>query len=98
MHAVVVRVTVGDVETAQQRLREEVVPRVSKLPGIVAGYWTSPRDGNQGLSMLVFDTQENAAAAADVVRNAPMPPTVELESVELREVVASLSVTRPQRL
>ena len=40
MHAVVVRVNIGDSETAEQGLREQVVPRISQVPGFVAGYWT----------------------------------------------------------
>jgi hypothetical protein len=41
MHAVVVRVTIGDVEIARKGLREQIVPRASQAPGFVAGYWTS---------------------------------------------------------
>jgi len=40
MHAVVVRVSIGDPEDAQKALTEQVVPRVSRAPGFVAGYWT----------------------------------------------------------
>ena len=40
MYAVVVNVTVNDREAAEKRLREAVVPRVSQLPGVIAGYWT----------------------------------------------------------
>ena len=56
MHAVVVRVTVNDVESAQQVLREETVPGVSQAPGFVAGYWT--RSGNSGLSMIIFESRK----------------------------------------
>lgn len=45
MHAVVVNVTLsGPAEPTA--LREQVVPRVSQMPGFVAGYWT--RKGTQG--------------------------------------------------
>ena len=88
MHAVVVRVTVNDVETAQAGLREQVVPRVQQLPGFVAGYWT--RSEGQGLSMVVFESEEQARQGADQVK-ANMPPgdAVTLDNVEVREVVAS---------
>ena len=44
MHAVVARVDIGgDPETAQQNLRDHVIPRVSQAPGFVAGYWNSFR-------------------------------------------------------
>jgi hypothetical protein len=91
MHAVVVRVNIGDSETAEQGLREQVVPRVSQRPGFVAGYWTRSDDGTNGLSMLVFDSEDAARQAADFLQgpDAMRPDTVTLESVEVREVLAS---------
>jgi heme-degrading monooxygenase HmoA len=86
MHAVVVRVTVRNREGAEQRLRDEVVPQVSRAPGFQAGYWT--RDGDSGLSMIIFDSEDNARAAADRVPTT-IPEDVTLEGVEMREVVAS---------
>jgi len=67
-------------------LREQVVPRVSQAPGFVAGYWT--RKNDTGLSMLVFESEEAATKAREQV-TANMPDAVNLESVEVREVVAS---------
>jgi hypothetical protein len=88
MHAVVVRVTVNDVETAQKMLEEQVVPRVKQSPGFVAGHWTRSEGG--GLSMLVFDSEETAQQAADAVKtNMPPGDAVTLDNVEVREVVAS---------
>jgi hypothetical protein len=88
MHAVVVRVSIGDFEVAHKGLRDEVVPRASQAPGFVAGYWTRSEDGHQGLSMVVFESEDAARAAAEQVRNAPVvPETVTLEDVEVREVV-----------
>ena len=86
MHAVVVRVAVDDPEASEQRLREEVVPQASRAPGFQAGYWT--REGNSGLSMAIFDSEENARAAADRVP-AMVPEGVIVEGVEVRVVVAS---------
>lgn len=86
MHAVVVRVTVDNPEGAEQRLRDEVVPRAASAPGFQAGYWT--RDGQSGLSMTIFDSEENARSAAERVRS-NAPEGVTLEGVEVREVVAS---------
>jgi hypothetical protein len=87
MHAVVVRVTIGDVEVAQKGLREEIVPRVSQAPGFVAGYWTRSDDGKQGLSMIVFESEDAARAGAERIRTGSVPETVTLEGVEVREVV-----------
>jgi hypothetical protein len=86
MHAVVVRVNVGDPENSQEELRTKVVPRVSQSPGFVAGYWTLK--GNQGLSMTVFESEEAAHQAADRIPDG-LPQTVELQDVEVREVVAN---------
>ena len=91
MHAVVVRVSIGDPETAEQGLSDRVVPQVSQAPGFVAGYWTRSDDGHNGLSMLVFDSQEAARGAAERLQGseAMRPETVTIESVEVREVVAN---------
>jgi hypothetical protein len=85
MHAVVIRVTIKDEENAMPELRDKVVPSVSQAPGFVAGYWT--REGNTGLSMVVFESEDAARTASERIRNA-IPDSVELESVEVREVVA----------
>jgi hypothetical protein len=88
MHAVVTRVQIGDLEKAQQGLRDEVLPRVTQAPGFVAGYWTRSESGDNGLSMVLFDSEENARAAAERVREQGMlADTVTLESAEVREVV-----------
>jgi hypothetical protein len=91
MHAVVVRVKIGDPQTAEQGLRDQVVPRVSQAPGFVAGYWTRSDNGGNGLSMLVFDSEESARRAAEMIQGpeAMRPETVTLESVEVREALAN---------
>jgi hypothetical protein len=67
-------------------LREQVVPRISQAPGCVAGYWT--RKGNSGLSMSVWESEDAANAASGMVRSVA-PEGVTVDSVEVREVVAS---------
>jgi len=90
MHAVVVRVSIGDAELAERGLREKVVPGVSSAPGFVAGYWTRSDDGGNGLSMLVFESQDAARAAADRFRGGTiLPETVTVSRIEVREVVAT---------
>lgn len=85
MYAVVVNVTLSHPETAQEQLQNEVVPRVKQVPGFVSGYWT--RKDNTGLSMAVFESEEQAQAMGERVP-AIVPEDVTLESVEIREVVA----------
>jgi hypothetical protein len=88
MHAVVVNVTRNDPEKSEEAVRNDVAPRVSKMPGFVAGYWTAA--GSSGLSMVVFDSEDNAKAAAEMVRSGQIAPnTVTVDNVEVREVVAS---------
>ena len=88
MHAVVVKVTVNDREAAEKRLREETIPRVAQLPGVVAGYWTRS-DGADGLSMVVFESEDAARAAAELVPQM-VSEAVTLENVEVRQVVANV--------
>ena len=85
MHAVVVKVTLHDRDAAQAVLHERVIPAVSKAPGFVAGYWTTSKD-NKGLSMLVFESEDAATGASQMVRTT-VPDAVTLEDVEVREVV-----------
>jgi hypothetical protein len=89
MHAVVVRVTLNDAERARELLNSQVVPQVSRAPGFKTGHWTWPTGGaDNGLAMVIFDSEENARAAADRVKGM-VTDAVALESVEVREVVAS---------
>jgi hypothetical protein len=88
VHAVVVRVTIKDRESAQKRLDEDVVPRISQAPGFRAGYWTWKE--NTGLSMVIFDSEDAANQASDQARAMVQGiDAVDLENVEVREVVAS---------
>jgi heme-degrading monooxygenase HmoA len=86
MHAVVVNVTVSDMEPALEALRNDVVPQVSSAPGFVAGYWT--RQGNSGVGMTIWESEEAANSARDRVSEGA-PEGVTFDSVEVREVVAS---------
>jgi hypothetical protein len=89
MHAVVVRVSISDVETAQKGLEEIVVPRVKQAPGFVAGYWTRSDDGSNGQSMIVFESEDAARSVAEGMRTEETPEGVSIESAEVREVVAN---------
>jgi hypothetical protein len=85
MHAVVVKVTINDPEAAETALREQTVPRVSQAPGFVTGHWT--RQGNTGLSMVIFESEDAANGASERIR-ANTPDGVKIDDVEVREVVA----------
>jgi hypothetical protein len=85
MHAVVARVTIADRESAENHLRENVVPGVSQAPGFVTGHWTY-KDGT-GLAMVVFESEEAADGVSERIPSM-VPDGVTLEDVEVREVVA----------
>ena len=87
MHAVVVRVSLSDDDSASlEVLREQVVPRVSQAPGFVAGYWVRLDGEKTGTSVIVFDSEDNARSAGDQFQP---PEGVSLESLEIGEVVAN---------
>ena len=89
MNALLVEVTIKDLEPALAVLREKIVPRASQAPGFVTGYWLLS-DDNRGTSVLVFESREAAQALARVIES-ERPPTnaVAFEGLEVREVVAN---------
>jgi hypothetical protein len=90
MHAVIVRVNVSDPEPATQYLRETIVPRVSQAPGFVAGYWVRLEDGDEGNSVIVFESEDAARAAAEQLRaSVGGNPGVTVDKVMVGEVVAN---------
>jgi hypothetical protein len=93
MHAVVVRVTIHNADRTREVLNSQVVPQVSGAPGFKAGYWTWSTGGGglNGLSMIVFDSEEEARAAGERISAiaANAPDDVTFDGAEVREVVAS---------
>ncbi len=88
MYAVLVQVSINDGGSAEQELRERVVPHVASAPGFVAGYWTRSEDGSNGRSLLVFESKDAAQQLADGMA-ANVPQGVTFESAEVREVIAN---------
>lgn len=93
MHAVAVRVSIKDVEAGQQMLESEVVPMVKQIPGFVTGWWTRSQDGSNGMSLMIFESEEAAQGVKERLESATEGPNasdaVDLESVEVREVAAN---------
>jgi hypothetical protein len=85
MHAVLVTVKLSE-NANPAVLREQVVPRVKEFPGFVAGYWT--RGDGVGRSIVVFDSEETAQAASDLVPSI-VPSETTIEGNEVCEVVAN---------
>jgi hypothetical protein len=87
MHAVVVRSTLHDFEQASKVLREEGIPRVSRAPGFVTAQWVR-LDEKTGTSMLTFESEEAAKAAAEMLRtNPPGGSAITIDKIEIGEVV-----------
>ncbi len=87
MHAIVVRSTLHDFERATSFLREEGVPRLREAPGLVGAQWVRLGE-NTGTSMLTFESEESAQAAAEMLRaNPPGGDAITIDSVEIGEVV-----------
>ena len=93
MNALVVRVTIHNVDRTRELLNSQVVPQVSGAPGFKAGYWTWSTGDSElnGLSMIIFDSEENARAAGELISAiaASAPDAVTFDGAEVREVVAS---------
>jgi hypothetical protein len=87
MHAVVARSTIHDFEAGAKVLREQGIPRISQAPGFVSAQWVR-LDENTGTSMLTFESEEAARAAAEQLRtNPPGGGAVTINSIEVGEVV-----------
>ncbi len=88
MHGVVVKVSFKDAERAEEHLKTEIVPRVSSAPGFVNGYWLRSEDRTNGLSVILFESEDAARAASEMARQAVPTDLVTLDNIEIREVVA----------
>jgi hypothetical protein len=93
MYALVVRVTIHNADRTREVLNSQVVPAVSGAPGFKTGYWTWSTGGGElnGLSMVIFDSEESARAAGERIKAVAesAPDDVTLDGTEVREVVAS---------
>jgi hypothetical protein len=100
MHALVVHGTIHNADRTREVLNSQVLPLVSGAPGFKAGYWTWPNGEEElnVLAMIIFDSEENALAAADRVSanfsQLENRDDVTLDGVEVREVVAFGLITR----
>ena len=87
MHAVVVEVSINNEDDARQELAGRVIPMVRQAPGFVSGVWYAAGEG-KGRSVVVFETEDGANAAADMVRGSARA-AVTVDDVSVREVVAT---------
>jgi hypothetical protein len=87
MHAVVVRSTLHNFTEARKILRDEGIPRLTQAPGFVSAQWVK-LDDQTGTSMLTFETEDAARAAAELLKaNPPAGDAITINSVDIGEVV-----------
>ena len=89
MHAALVRLTIDPEQApaAAEALVNDVLPRVRSAPGLVAGYWLEPADG-EGFSIVLFETEEQAREAAPPA-SSWAAPGIAITGVEFRRVAAT---------
>ena len=91
MYAVFGRVEIDSSRTdeATELLNNYTVPMVKQAPGFVSGTWARSEDGTRGQSVLIFESEETARAAAERAPTGPPPgAAVTFVSVEVFEVLA----------
>ena len=75
------------INTSGQHVQANVLPRARQAPGIVSGFWMTDMAGAT-LNVMVFESEDAARSALEPVRTAPRPPSMQVESVEVYEVLA----------
>ncbi len=85
-----VRIDTDREEEARKMLEEVVVPRAKGLSGFSKGHWLRSLQGDRGRSVLLFESEAAARAAADQIRSEGPPPgvPVTMENVDAYEVLA----------
>jgi hypothetical protein len=91
MHGVIVEVKVDTSQQEQARtmLHDVVVPTAKALPGFSRGTWLRQLDGDRGISVLLFESDDAARGAEAEIRSQgpPAGTPVTMESVGAYEVV-----------
>jgi hypothetical protein len=95
MYAVFTEVNADEshVEAAREFIPEHAAP-MARERGAKSGHWLAPQNG-RGVTVIVFETEEEARTAAAMFRvgEPPMPGAPEgvtVKTVEVREVIASV--------
>lgn len=92
MHAVVAHVKIfpGQEDAARKMLADVVVPMAKGMAGFSGGTWVRDLESDRGISVLLFDSEQNARAAAERMLSDGPPPGVPVtrESVDVFEVLA----------
>lgn len=90
MHAVLIKLTIDPALAPQAAaaFTEKILPRVKKLPGLVAGYWVDPVDA-EGFGFLLFENADQARSAIPPAIDWSAPGVV-IKQVDIRRVAVSI--------
>ena len=91
MHGVVAQVKIdsGRREEAVKLLNDFAIPTAKGFTGFVSGNWLRSLQGDRGVSVLLFESEDAARAAVERVRQGPPPGApVTFESADVYEVLA----------
>jgi hypothetical protein len=86
MHAAIVHANISDLAEAKRGVDEVVLPTIKDAPGFIAAYFVAIDDPH-GLSIGVFETEEQARASAPP--EGAESPGVTLAGIQFGEVIAS---------
>jgi hypothetical protein len=87
MHATVVHVNIHDQAEAKRALDQELIPMLRGAPGFVGAYFVAI-DDTHGVSIQVFETEEQAKAAAPP-ETGPGMGGVKLDTVQFGNVIGA---------
>ena len=87
MHAIVVHVNIHDQAEVKRALDQEFIPMLRGAPGFVGAYFVAV-DDTHGVSIQVFETEEQAKAAAPP-ETGPGMGGVTLDTVQFGDVIGA---------
>lgn len=92
MYAVLIEVDVAgvDPEAGLGALREQIVPAIRQLPGFRSGTWLTGNDEGKGLSLTLWETEDDARTMAERFGPGSSPAlSASVIRCEVREVAAT---------
>jgi hypothetical protein len=84
MHAIVIHANISDPVEAKRGLNETVIPMMNRAPGFLGSYYVAV-DDSHGVAIEVFETEEQARAAAPP--EGAEAPGVMLATLQFGEVI-----------
>ena len=90
----VTQVSTDQVDQAVQYIQEHVLPAVKAMPGVKGAYFLLSRETGKGLSISLWDTEEemqaSSATASQARSDAVQSLSVNVQGVDNYEIVAQL--------